>query len=337
MEWRLVLERLVTGHDLADEEAEAAMSALMQGTASDVEIASFLTALRAKGVTGAELATFARVMQEHAVRLEHDLADVLDTCGTGGGAPSFNLSTGAAIVAAAAGARVAKHGNRAMTSRCGSADVLEALGMTITAPLDVWREALAEHGIAFLFAPQHHPAMRFVGPVRKALGIRTVFNQLGPLSNPARARRQIIGVYDNALLQPMAEAAHRLGIERAWIVRGEDGLDEVSPCGPTQVAEVGSDGVTMRRVSPEDFGLSSITADALAPGETPEENAQILTEALTQPNSPRAAALMTSAAAALWVAGRAGSLPEAAQLAGHAIASGAAWAKVAALREVTRG
>lgn len=313
------------------------MHALMHGSASDVEVASFLTALQAKGAAGLELATFALVMQDHVIRLDHDLPDVLDTCGTGGGAPSFNLSTGAAIVAAAAGARVAKHGNRAVTSRCGSADVLEALGITITAPLDVWRGTLEQFGIAFLFAPNHHPAMRFVGPVRKALGIRTVFNQLGPLANPARAKRQVIGVYDDTLLRPMAEAAHLLGIEKAWVARGEDGLDEVSPCGKTKVAEVSPDGVKMLVVSPADFGLSPISPDALTPGDTPEANAKILTEAISDAESPRAAALLPSAAAALYVAGIADSLPEAAERAREAVRSGAARELVEVLQEVTSG
>lgn len=337
MDWRLVLERLVAGHDLEVSEAESAMQALMHGAASEVEVAAFLTALQAKGVTGTELATFALVMQDHAIRLDHELPDVLDTCGTGGGLPSFNISTAAAIVAAAAGARVAKHGNRAMTSRCGSADVLEALGITITAPLDVWRGTLEQFRIAFLFAPNHHPAMRFVGPVRKALGIRTVFNQLGPLANPARAKRQVIGVYDDALLRPMAEAAHLLGIEKAWVARGQDGLDEVSPCGKTNVAEVSPDGVKMRVISPSKFGLASISPDALTPGETPEENSKILTEAISDADSPRAAALLPSAAAALYVAGIADSLPDAAERAREAVRSGAAWELVEVLREVTSG
>jgi anthranilate phosphoribosyltransferase len=214
---------------------------------------------------------------------------------------------------------------------------LEALGITIAAPLDVWRGTLEQFGIAFLFAPNHHPAMRFVGPVRKALGIRTVFNQLGPLANPARARRQVIGVYDDALLRPMAEAAHLLGIDRAWVVRGQDGLDEVSPCTPTRVAEVGPDGVRMRVVTPASFALPDVSPDALAPGETSEENAKILTEAISEVDSPRAGALLPSAAAALFVAGIADSLPDGAERAREAIRAGAAWELVETLKEVTRG
>lgn len=337
MEWRELLERLVAGQDLTSDEAETAMTALMQGAASDIETTAFLIALRAKGASGAELAVFARVMQEHAVRIEHPLPNVLDTCGTGGGSPSFNLSTAAAIVASAAGAKVAKHGNRAMTSRCGSADVLEALGVNISAPLEVWNRALNDLGLAFLFAPQHHPAMRHVGSVRKALGIRTVFNQLGPLANPARASRQIIGVYDDALLQPMAEAAHALGIERAWIVRGQDGLDEVSPCAPTKVAEVGPRGVKEFTVNPAEFGMHPVSDEALQPGDTADDNAAILLEAISQPESARSAAILPSAASALYISGHAESITDALKQARATIASGAAVRQLAALREATNG
>lgn len=337
MEWRDVLERLVGGEDLTSEEAAWAMQSLMQGTSSDVEIAAFLTALRAKGATGAELATFAQVMQSHAVSLDHGLGDILDTCGTGGGSPSFNLSTGAAIVASAAGATVAKHGNRAMTSRCGSADVLEALGVNVSAPHEVWMRTLRELQVAFLFAPLHHPAMRHVGPVRKSLPIRTVFNQLGPLANPAKATRQIIGVYDEALLKPMAEAVQALGIARAWIVRGQDGLDEISPCAPTRVAEVSSTGIHEFTVNPADFGLHPIDLGALTPGETPADNATILAEALTDAESPRSRAILPGAAAALYISEVAASLPEAAKLARSVIAEGGAARQLDALREATRG
>lgn len=337
MEWRELLERLVTGHDLTPDDAETAMAALMQGAASEAEIAGFLTAMRAKGATGSELAAFARIMQEHAIGIEHALPNVLDTCGTGGGSPSFNLSTAAAIVASAAGAKVAKHGNRAMTSRCGSADVLEALGVNISAPLAVWSQTLSELGLAFLFAPQHHPAMRHVGPVRRALGIRTVFNQLGPLANPARASRQIIGVYDDELLLPIAEAAHALGIERAWVVRGQDGLDEVSPCAPTKVAEAGPHGVHEFSLNPAEFGMHPVPLDALMPGDTAAENADILREAISEPDSRRSSAILPSAAAALFVSGCADSLAAAAKLAKETIASGAAIRQLDRLREATNG
>lgn len=337
MEWRTVLESLVTGHDLVPETAHAVMNAMMSGEASEIEISAFLTALRAKGATGAELAEFAKVMQSHAVRVEHELPDVLDTCGTGGGIPSFNLSTAAALVASAAGATVAKHGNRAMTSKCGSADVLEALGVSVSAPLETWIRTLHELRVAFLFAPSHHPAMKHVGPVRRSLGIRTVFNQLGPLANPARAQRQIIGVYDAALLRPMAEGALGLGIRRAWIVIGQDGLDEVSPCSPTKVCEVTEQGIHEFVVNPADFGQHPVPDHALTPGDSPEENAAILREAISDIDSERAHAVIPGAAAALYVGGRAESLAKAADLARATISEGVAAAQLDALIEATRG
>ena len=327
-----VIESLLRGEDLSSDTAGEVMSAFMDGEASDAEVAGFLVALRSKGATGPELAAFARAMRQRAVTLPHGHANLVDTCGTGGGIPSFNISTAAAIVASAAGATVAKHGNRAMSSKCGSADVLEALGATLTNDSDRLCTLLDEVGLAFFFAPSHHPAMRHVGPVRKQLGIRTVFNQLGPLANPAGAKRQVIGIYDPKMGPAMAEAAAELGGEKVWVVHGEDGLDEVSPCAPTRVWEAGRSFL----VPMSEFGMASVDPAALTPGESAGENAEILREAISDPHSLRSMAIRPSAATALYVAGVAASLAEGAKIAMDAISTGAAAAKLEQFVEATR-
>lgn len=326
-----VLER----RDLSEAQAQALMQYLLSGSASDAQIGGALLALRVKVCTTHELAAFARVMRAEAAVIRHGVPDLVDTCGTGGGKSSFNLSTGAAIVAAAAGAKIAKHGNRAVTSRCGSADVLEALGIRIGQDVERLGHLLDQHGIIFLFAPAHHPAMRWVGNARRELGVRTVFNQLGPLANPAGATRQLIGVYDPSMMRGMVEALRLLGAERALVVHGEDGLDEISPCAPTEFARWDGDQVTMGRFTPADFGMDPLPESALASGDTPEENAAILAEALQDSRSPRAHALVPNAAAALMLGGVANSLGEAAELARHAIADGRAWRTLDALRTDT--
>lgn len=312
------------------------MHGMMSGEADDAWIAGILIALRAKGVTGGELAAFADVMRDHAMSLSSTHPTLIDTCGTGGGRSTFNLSTGAAIVAAAAGAKVAKHGNRAVTSLCGSADVLEALGVVLVADPERLQHLLDSVGIVFLFAPHHHPAMRHVSSARKALGVRTVFNQLGPLANPAGAKRQLIGVYDEALLLPMAEALVKLGCERGLVVRGEDGMDEISPCSATKVVEVNGDSITEARFEPGDFGLTPLAESALVAGSDAAENARILRHALEDADSPQAHALIPNAAAALYLADVAPNLPTGARLAKESIASGAAARKLSDLIEVTQ-
>jgi anthranilate phosphoribosyltransferase len=272
-------------------------------------------------------------MRANATRLEHGFPTLVDTCGTGGGPPTFNLSTGAAILAAAAGAKVAKHGNRAVTSKCGSADVLEALGIGLGSEPEQLLKVLENVGIAFLFAPHHHPAMRHVGPARKAIGVRTVFNQLGPLANPAGARRQLVGVYDLSLVMPMAEALALLGAEHAYVVHSEEGMDEVSPCGKTFVAVVSEGAVVQTELSPRDFGLDALTFADLEPGTDAASNAAILREALGDAESARARALLPNAAVALVLAGVAGDFPSAASAAHAAIADGRA---SATLEELAR-
>ena len=324
---------LVERRDLEPERARALMGHLLGGEATDAQIGGVLLALRVKGCTTRELAAFATELRAHAALLATDPEGLVDTCGTGGGIATFNVSTAAAFVAAGAGVRIAKHGNRAMTSRCGSADVLEALGVSIMGEPERLGHILDSVGLVFMFAQNHHPAMRHVARARQELGQRTVFNQLGPLLNPAGARRQLVGVYDPALMRSMGEALNGLGTERAYLVHGQEGLDEVSPSGPTEVVRVWEGRVSNATFEPRDFGLAPLDPAALAPAETLEGAAEILREAITDPDSPRARAVLPSAAATLHLAGLADSLPEAAERARAAIASGAAREKLERLVE----
>lgn len=303
------------------------MGWLLDGEATGAQIGSALTALKIKGVTPKELAAFATALRARAQKL--DLGpDVIDTCGTGGGAPSFNISTAAAFVAAGAGAKIAKHGNRSVTSKCGSVDVLEALGVKLHEDMAKLVDIYKEVGMVFMFAPAHHPGMRHVGPARKELGFRSIFNQLGPLGNPAQARRQMIGVYEAALVEPMAQALAELGAERALVVHGEDGLDEISPCGGTKAAFVMNGEVRLARLTPGDFGLHDLDPEALEPGQDREENADILRLAISEKGSSRSKAILPSAAAAIWLAGLANDLKEARVLAEQTIIEGKAHAKL---------
>lgn len=336
MEFRAALEHVVTGGHLDARQSTDLMRYLVGGEATPAQIGAMLAALRAKGCTGEELAGFALVLREAATPVRAPKERLVDTCGTGGGRPTFNLSTASAIVASAAGARVAKHGNRGVTSRCGSADVLEASGVRLEIAPDRATALLESLDLAFLFAPALHPAMRLVGPARRELGVRTVFNQLGPLANPAGAPRQVIGVYERALLEPMAEALARLGAERALVVWAEDGMDEVSPAGPTlwEAAEGGRR--ESGRWTPASFGLDPVSPSALEPGETLEENAALLAEALSDAASPRCAAVLPGAAVTLWCAGVVEDLVEGVALARGAVASGAAAGRLRAYAEATR-
>ncbi len=303
----------------------------MAGDADPAVVGAFLAAMRMKGATGDELCGFAERMRAHAVRHDFGAGGLVDTCGTGGGRPTFNLSTAAAILASAAGAKVAKHGNRAVTSKCGSADVLSALGVPIEGSAEELGRRIEVFGMAFLFAPSHHPAMRHVGPVRRALGFQTFFNLLGPLSNPAGAMRQMVGVSLESAVGPVAEALMKLGTERSFVVRGEDGLDEVSPVAATEYHEVRDGGVEVGRWVPGDFGVSGLTEADLAQGETLEENAEILRQALSPGGGNRTEAVVPNASVALVLGGRAGSVAEAAALARECVRSGAALAHLEAL------
>jgi anthranilate phosphoribosyltransferase len=332
------IDRLLQRRNLEQAEAYDLMRALMSEASSDVQIAGVLVALNAKGCTGPELAGFASALREEAITVAppEGGGELVDTCGTGGGAPSFNLSTAAAIVASAAGARVAKHGNRAVTSSCGSADVLEACGVRISSGADGVAQALSANGIVFLFAPAHHPLMKRVGPVRRELGVRTVFNQLGPLLNPAQARRQLIGVYDASLLRPMAEALELLGTERALVVHGDDGLDEISPCVSTRYVQVWEGELTEGEFTPLEFGQEPLDAKWIMPGKDLEENAALFREAISNVDSPRSWAPLPNAGATLWLAGLAASIEEGAARAREAVGSGAAARKLEAMVEASQ-
>ena len=271
------LLKLMDGHDLSQTDAVAALGQIMDGEESEARIAAFLTALRLKGETPSEIAGMARAMRQRSVQVHADVPGLVDTCGTGGGGvATFNISTAAAFVAAGAGLPIAKHGNRAMTSKCGSSDVLEALGVKLDCAVDELVRGLREMGLAFLFAPLHHPAMKAVGPVRRALPFRTVFNCLGPLTNPAGADRQVIGVYEPAMTELLAEALRLLETRHVWVVHGLDGLDEISTLGLTRVTEVQSGSIRTWEFTPEDLGLERASAADIAPAEDVAGNAEIL-------------------------------------------------------------
>lgn len=318
------LQRMIGGGNLTVLEAERVMSSLMLGEVHHGVIGAFLMGMQVKGVTGDELAGFATGMRKQAVQFDFGVDRLVDTCGTGGGRATFNLSTGAAILAAACGAKVAKHGNRAVTSKCGSADVLEALGVPIEGNLEQQRKRLAETGLVFLYAPSHHPAVRHVAPVRKALGVRTFFNLLGPLANPAGAKRQVVGVFDARNLEVVAEALQILGAEHAFVVHGQDGMDEVSPCAPTDYREVRGTEIISGVWTPSDFGMEPLAPSDLDHGDGIAENAVILKEALTDPTSLRSAALIPNTAVTLVLAGVAESVGQGADMARSAVASGEA-------------
>ncbi|HUC53062.1 MAG TPA: anthranilate phosphoribosyltransferase [Candidatus Cybelea sp.] len=334
-----LIERVEAGHVLKRAEAEAVMEELLSGRAETAEIVRLLTAMNGRLVEVQELAGFAEVMRRHATRVfaegEARPANMVDTCGTGGdGANTFNISTAAAIVAAAAGARVAKHGNRAASSRSGSADVLEALGVRIDLPFERYGQAIREIGMGFLFAQAGHAAARHAAPARKLIGVRTVFNLLGPLTNPAGAQSQVLGVFSEEVIDPVAAALAELGVERAFVVHGADGLDEISLAGETLVAEIR--GGTSRRfkVTPEEFGVARAPLEAIRGGSA-AENAALIRRILEDEVGPARDIVVINAAAALVAAGVAGNFREAAELASFVIASRAAEQKLASLAEFT--
>ncbi|MEW6321465.1 MAG: anthranilate phosphoribosyltransferase [Acidobacteriota bacterium] len=332
-----LIEKLGRREDLTVEEAAAAMTAIMRGEAAPAQMAGLLVGLSMKGERPAELVGFARAMRANAVALAAPAGDVFDTCGTGGDrAGTFNISTAAAIVIAACGVRVAKHGNRSVSSRCGSADVLEALGVNIAAEPPVVERCLAEAGLAFFFAPTFHPAMRHAAPTRRALGVRTAFNLLGPLTNPAAPARQIVGVPRPDLTELLARALSQLGSQRAWVVHGADGLDELSTTGYTKVSECHGGAVKTFYVHPADYGLPKAPPDALKGGDA-AANAAIVADVLAGVEGPPRDVVLLNAGAALFVAGRAGSVPEGVALAADAIDSGRAREVLAVLTRVSAG
>ena len=298
------IQKAVTPKNLTFAEAEAVMDEIMSGQASQIQMSAYLTALSLKGETIEEITASAAGMRKHCIRLLHDM-DVLEIVGTGGDkSNSFNISTTSALVVSAAGIPVAKHGNRAASSKCGAADVLEALGVNISIEPEKSKEILEKIGICFLFAQNYHIAMKYVAPVRKELGIRTVFNVLGPLSNPAGANMQLLGVYEEEMVEPMAKVLSQLGVKSAMVVYGMDGLDEISMSAPTNVCEV-RDGVFKKyMIEPEMFGFARCRKEDLLGG-TPEENAQITKEILSGCKGPKTDAVILNSAAALYVAGAA--------------------------------
>lgn len=323
------LSKVVSGGHLTTQEAEEAIKKIMNGESNDIEIAALLTGLKIKGETPEEIASFARVMREFAVKINPKVSGTLvDMCGTGGDkSGTFNISTCAAFVVAGAGVPVAKHGNRALTSKCGSADVLEALGVDLGAPPEKIQRSIESVGIGFMFAPMHHAATKHVMPVRKTLGYRTVFNILGPLTNPANAKAQVMGVYDPNLTEKIAEVFKILGLTRAMIVYGEPGLDELSTAGKTKVSELKEGIINTYYIAPEEYGLAQAHMRDLLGG-TPEENAETLKKILSGEKGAKRDIVLLNAAAGILVGGLAEDLEYGLEEAKESIDSGKAEKKL---------
>jgi len=328
-----LIQKMIDRVDLTQQEARSAMEEIMTGTATDAQIGAFLTALRMKGETAQELIGFARVMREKAEPLwDGEIVPVLDTCGTGGDrSGTFNISTAAAFVAAAAGVRVAKHGNRSASSRCGSADVMEALGVDIQMPVERLRRAITDAGIGFLFAQRFHTSMKHVMPARTQLKVRTVFNILGPLASPAAACFHVVGVSSPDTMELMAYALQGLRLTHAFVVHGANGLDEVSISSRTYVVEIRGDEIRQFMMTPEDFGITSAKIDAILGGNA-AENAKIIEDIFRGEPGPRRDVVLLNAAPALVAAGAASTWREGIRLAAEAIDSGAAMRKLEELR-----
>src|SRR6202521_3177330 len=336
MPLREQIKLAVEGQDLTRAQSAAALDAMLDGGVPPSQMAALLVALRMKGETPDEIAGAAQSLRSRAVRVEVSQERLIDTCGTGGdGSHTFNISTTAAFVAVAGGARVAKHGNRAVSSKCGSADVLTALGVEVELAPSAVAACIDECGIGFLFAPRHHGAMKHVAPVRKELGLRTLFNLLGPLANPAGARRQLLGVYAAHLVPIMARTLAELGCDRAFVVHGHGGLDEISTTGPTLICEVRSGTVRKFEFSPEDAGIERAPLAELRGGDAPE-NAALLRGVLRGEPGARRAAVVLNAGAALAAAGVCETIPDGARLAERAIDSGAALDRLERLIRVSQ-
>jgi anthranilate phosphoribosyltransferase len=331
------ITKLLEGKQLARAQARAVMDEIMLGEATPAQIGGFLVALRAKGETPDEIAGCAEAMRAHVLAVNPRREDLVDTAGTGGdGARTINISTAAALVAAAAGAGVAKHGNRAVSSACGSADVLEALGFNLEQQPERISQSIDELGFGFLFAPSHHPAMRHAAPIRTELATRTVFNILGPLTNPAGARAQVVGVYSPMLVRTIAEVLARLGARRAFVVHGAGGIDELSPVGRNLVAEVVDGAVHERELDPEaELGLPRCSVEELRGG-APAENAQAIRDVFAGADGGRRSAILLNAAGAIAAAGHAADLLEGLALAREAIDSGAAAERLELLTAFSR-
>ena len=330
---REAIAKLVKCEDLSKNEMELAMEEIMTGQASPAQIAAFLTAMRIKGETIEEITGAAEIMRRHATKIKTSHPVVLDTCGTGGDeCQTFNVSTITAFVVAGAGVIVAKHGNRSVSSKCGSADLLKALGVNIDAEERTVSKCIDETGIGFLFAPALHKAMQYaIGP-RKEIGIRTLFNILGPMTNPAGATNQLLGVYDLELTEPIAKALGRLGSKHALVVHGKDGLDEVTTTDKTQISELKGGRVKTYEISPRDFGIKKAKTGDLKGGE-PAENAKIAMDILSGEKGPKYDIVVLNAGCAIYAADKASTIKEGIQLAGESIESGMALGKLQALKE----
>jgi anthranilate phosphoribosyltransferase len=318
------IEPALRGRDLTFDEATKALDVIFEGEVPEIQIAAFLTAMRCKPVTPAELAGLAKSLRQHAVKVDAGIDNLVDTCGTGGAAiKTFNISTAAALVAAGAGVHVAKHGNRGITSKCGSADVLAELGVNIEAGPECVAGCIRKARIGFMFAPKYHPAMKFVQPVRKALAFRTVFNILGPLANPAGAQAQVLGVADESLMPVVAEALHLLGVHRAMIVHS-NGLDEISTMGPTRIMELKAGKLNEWTLNPKDYGVRAATLDSLRGGDA-KSNAETVRNILSgKEDGPRKDIVVLNAAAAIIVGGMANDFATAVQIGEQSIVSGEA-------------
>ncbi|TCT17083.1 anthranilate phosphoribosyltransferase [Natranaerovirga pectinivora] len=304
------LEQVIHKENLSEETMTIVMTEIMNGEVNEILLSSFLTALKIKGETADEIAGAAKVMREKADKIDLEALDTIDTCGTGGdGVGTFNISTGVAFVLAAADLKVVKHGNRSISSKCGSADVLEEMNVNLDLDKEKIKKCILEENIGFLFAPNHHQAMKYAMTVRKTLGFRTIFNLLGPLSNPALAKKQLLGVYDAHLTETMALALQKVGVERALVVHGSDGLDEITITGPTKMTELNNGQITTYFVKPEDFGLKAASIEDIKGGNK-EENAAILKAIFNGEESPKTDILLLNSGAALYIAGKVKNIEE---------------------------
>ena len=335
--------KLVEGRDLICSEAEELMSEIMSGKATEAQIAAFLTALRMKGEKAEEIAAFASVMRRFCTRIHPKVSKMLvDVVGTGGDRiKTFNISTTSAFVAAGAGTFIAKHGNRSVTSCSGSADLLEALGLNLKMTPSLVEKSIEEVGVGFMFAPTFHPAMKYAAGPRREIGIRTVFNLLGPLTNPADAKAQLLGVYAESLTEPLAHVLDRLGVEQAMVVHGLDGLDEISTIGKTKITLLRKGEISTSQLGPEDFGVRTVDKQALE-GSTPEGNALMTYSILngkgcSDQNDPKNDIVLVNAAAAIYLGGKVGSIKDGMQIAAESIRSGSAYEKLKSLVKFSGG
>lgn len=325
------IQRVIEGRSLDEKQAAAVASDIMAGKATPAQIAALLVGLRIKGETVEEITGFVRTMRQGATPVPAVAGDLVDTCGTGGDrSGTFNISTVSAFVAAGAGCKIAKHGNRSVSSGCGSADVLQALGVDIEMPPDVTARCIDEIGVGFLFAPQYHPGARHAAVPRREIGVRTIFNVLGPLLNPAGARRQLLGVYDRKLTGPIAQVLHRLGSTHCLVVHGEDGLDEITLAARTHVSELKDDTIRSLAISPAEFGVKPAELDALRGGDA-ETNAVIVWRVLNGESGPTRDVVLLNAGAAIYVGGQAASIAEGVRRAAESLDSGRAQAALDAL------